>query len=199
MLVLMLPRLGSSKLVSTWIWVTVLASLVAAVDGGLVARWAALAPSRILHGEVWRLATWVLVEQSPFGLILTCLSVYRFGGDLIPRWGERRLLRFMVEVVGGAGVVTVLFALISDDAWRMYHLGGWAVGDALVIAWARQYPDRVLVIYGLARLHGRDLITVVIAMTSVYAIYVGPFAMAPELLACAAALWYPSARLMGRT
>jgi hypothetical protein len=57
----------------------------------------------------------------------------------------------------------------------------------------------MVVIYGLVRLHGKNLITITIAITSVYAIYVGPLVMAPELLACAAALWYPSARLMRRT
>ena len=47
----------------------------------------------------------------------------------------------MIAVLGGAAVVTTLLGLISRDAWTLYQLGGWAVGDALVIAWARQYPD----------------------------------------------------------
>ena len=71
MLAPMLPRLGSSKLISTWIWITLVASIAAAVSGGLMG-WAALAPARIWRGEVWRLATWVFVEPGALALILTC-------------------------------------------------------------------------------------------------------------------------------
>jgi hypothetical protein len=198
MLARMLPRLGSSKLVSAWITVTLAASIIAAVDGGWLAGWVALAPSRIWRGEVWRLATWVFVERGALGLALTCASIYKFGGELAPRWGGRRLRRFMIEVIGGAAVVTTLLALISDDAWHMHRLGGWAVGDALVIAWARQYPDSTLVLFGLLRLHGRNLIAVTIGITSLSAIFSGPFRMAPELLVCAAAFWYPTSRLARR-
>lgn len=197
MLAPMLPRLGSSKLVSTWIWITLVASIAAALSGGL-AGWLALAPARIWRGEVWRLATWVFVEPGALALILTCASIYKFGGELAPRWGDRRLRRFLIEILGGAAAATALLALVSADVWRMRYLGGWAVSDVLVIAWARQYPDSILVLYGVLRLNGRNLITVVIAVNCLYAIFVGPLAMAPQLLACAAAYGYPGARLARR-
>jgi membrane associated rhomboid family serine protease len=192
-----LPRLGSSKLISTWIWMTILASVLAAVSGGLL-HWAALAPARIWRGEVWRLVTWVFVEPGALALILTCASIYKFGGELAPRWGDRRLRRFLVEILGGAAVATALLGLISAEVWHTRYLGGWAVGDVLVIAWARQYPDSVLVLYGVVRLNGRHLITAVIAITGVYALFAGPLAMAPELLACVAAYSYPGAWLARR-
>jgi membrane associated rhomboid family serine protease len=198
MLAAMLPRLGSSKLISAWIWITLLASIAAAVSGGLMG-WAALAPARIWRGEVWRLVTWVFVEPGALALILTCASIYKFGGELAPRWGERRLRRFLIEILGGAAVVTALLGLISTEVWHRRYLGGWAVCDVLVIAWARQYQDSVLVLYGLLRLNGRNLITVVIAITCTYALFAGPLAMAPELVACAAAYSYPGAWLARRS
>lgn len=197
MLAPMLPRLGSSKLISTWIWITLVASIAAAVSGGLMG-WAALAPARIWRGEVWRLVTWVFVEPGALSLILTCASIYKFGGELAPRWGDRRLRRFMIEILGGAALVTALLGLVSAEVWHRGYLGGWTVCDVLVIAWARQYPDSVLVLYGMVRLNGRDLVTTVIAITCVYAIFAGPLAMAPELLACAAAYIYPGAWLARR-
>ncbi|SRR5213078_1262004 len=198
MLAQMLPRWSSSKLVSTWITVTLAASIVATLDGGWLAGWAAFAPSRIWRGELWRLATWVVIEPGPLSLVLTCACIYKFGGELAVRWGDRRLRRFMAEVLGAAAVAASLLALVSDDAWHMQRVGGWAVMDALVIAWARQYPDATLVLYGLLHLHGRRLILVTIGVTGLFALFVGPFAMALDLLACAAALWYPSARLARR-
>lgn len=186
----MLPRLGTSKLVSEWMLVTVVASIIAALDGGFIARWTALIPSRVLHGEIWRLVTWPFVEPAPFGLILTVLAIYRFGSDISSRWGDRRLQRFMTHVLLAAAVATCALALLGGQRY-LHHLGGWAVADALVIAWALQFPERSLTLYGLVTLSGRSLITVTIAINVVYAIYAGPLAVAPELAACAAAFAYP--------
>jgi membrane associated rhomboid family serine protease len=191
----MLPRLGSSKLISTWLAVTLAASVVAAVDGGWLASWTALAPARIWRGEVWRLATWVFVERGPVALVLTCAAIFKFGGDLAHRWGERRLRRFAIEILVGVGVVTALLGLIASDAWHLQRAGGWAVGDVLVIGWARQYPSQPLTLYGFLTLRGQQLVMVTLGIAILFAIYLGPFAMAPELLACAAAAAYPRNRL----
>src|SRR5689334_16036766 len=177
----MLRRMGSSKLVARWIALTIAASVVAAIDGGWLATWTTFAPARIWRGELWRLVTWVFVEGSPFQLVLTCVAIYHFGGELLPRWGERRLRRFMLEVLGGSAVVASVLALVSRDLWFSYRFGGWAVADALVIAWARQYPDATLMIYGLLRLRGRELIRIVIGITAVYAAFAGIFAWSLEL------------------
>jgi membrane associated rhomboid family serine protease len=191
----MLPRLHASKLVSAWITVTLAASVIAAIDGGWLAGWAAFAPPRIWRGEVWRLATWIVVERGAVSLLVTCASIYKFGGELAGLWGDRRLRRFMIEVLGAAAAAALLLALLSADAWQVRRLGGWAVCDVLTIAWARQFPDRELLLYGLVRLNGRQLITATVAITCVFAIFRGPLAMGLELAACAATIWYPSARL----
>jgi len=186
----MWPRLGSSKFVTRWILVTLASSIVATLDGGWLASWAALAPSRILHGEVWRLATWPLIEAGPLSLVLTCAAIYKFGGELAVRWGDRRLRRFIGAIVVGAAVLTCGLAAIAGGA-HLERLGGWAVTDALVIAWARQFPERTLVLYGLVAVRGRELVAVTLGIAILIAIYVGPIAMAPELIACSAAATFP--------
>jgi membrane associated rhomboid family serine protease len=198
MLTAMLPRLHTSKLVSGWIWATLAASIIAAVDGGWLHGWAALAPSRIWRGELWRIVTWALIEGGAWNLCVVCACIYKFGGELAGFWGDRRLRRFMLEVIAGAAVITALAAMVSDDIWYLRRVGGWAVDDALVIAWARQFPDRTLQLYGTVRLHGRQLIAVTIAVTAVYALFRGPLAMLPELVVCAAVYWYPGAWLARR-
>lgn len=174
--------------------VTLAASVVAALDGGWVAHWAALAPSRIWQGEVWRLITWPFVEPGPLSLLLTCASIYKFGGELAFAWGDRRVRRFVAEVLLAAAAVTCVLAKIAGATY-LCRLGGWAVADTLVIAWARQFPGRTLVLYGLVALRGRELVTVTVAITALYAIYAGPIALAPELFACFAAAAYPGRRL----
>ena len=103
----MLPRIGSSKLVSSWILLTLGVSIFSMLDGGWLFRWTALAPDEIWHGQIWRLGTWALIQVGPLGLILTCVSIYKFGGELAPRWGERRLRRFVIQIVLAGGCASI--------------------------------------------------------------------------------------------
>ena len=79
---------------------------------------------------------------------------------------------------------------------RYAHLGGFAVSDVLVIAFARQFPDRTLrMVYGMLPLSGQQLVMFVVAVNVLIAIYVGPLVYAPELAACALAAYYPQSWL----
>jgi len=117
--------------VSRWIVVTLVASIVAILDGGFVMEWASLAPARVWHGELWRLVTWPLVEPGPISLVITCLSIFKFGGELSVRWGDRRLLRFVGQIVLASGVDL----LLGDDPSRLKQCPapdgcGWLFYDA---------------------------------------------------------------------
>jgi hypothetical protein len=193
-----LPRLGSSKLISNWLLLTLAASIVVMIGGFWLYELAAFAPSRIWRGEVWRLVTWIFVEPGPWGLVLTCACIYKFGGELQPRWGDRRLRRFMIEIVLLASVTGAVAALFSEFAWNVHRCGGLLVQDVLVIAWARQYPRDTIVMFGFLRIGGRQLVAITLGITIVFAVAVGPFAFAPELVACLAAAFYPESRLARR-
>lgn len=189
----MWPRIGQSSLVTKWLAITIAASLFAAMDGGLLITWASLIPHRVLEGQVWRLVTWPFVEPGPFELILTCMAIYKFGTELSVRLGERRLLRYAAEILLISGVVGVIASTITHTP--MLHLGGWAVGDLLVITWARQFPNRALSFYGMITVHGRQLVHLTLAITAVYAIYIGVVRFMPELTACLLAAFYKPSRL----
>ncbi len=193
-----LPRLGTSSLVDRWLLLTLGASLLSMFTAGWIAYWAMLSPDRVLHGQVWRLVTWAFVEVSPTSLIFTCVAIYKFGGELAVRWGDRRLRRFVLEIVVAAAVVTTLVALIAPQTMYLSRTAGWVIGDVLCIAWARQYPTAIVQVYGLLALSGKRLIAVTIGATVIFAIANGPLVMVPELFACFATLYYPHARLARR-
>jgi hypothetical protein len=191
----MWTRLGKSELVRFWIAITLGASIVAVLDRGFAA-WASFIPSRILGGEVWRLATWPFVADGPLSLLVTCLVIYRLGNEIAARWGDHRVQRFMTEIVLGAGGVTCLVVFVLGSP-LIVRFGGYVVVDVLVIAWARQFPERPLVLYGLVTLGGRRLVQMTVAWNVLLAIYAGPLVMGPELVACAIAALYPR-RLLRR-
>ncbi|HEY3807826.1 MAG TPA: rhomboid family intramembrane serine protease [Kofleriaceae bacterium] len=181
--------------VERWIWLTLAASIIARLDGGWLVHVLALEPHAIWRGQIWRLVTWPLVELGPMGLMMTCAAIYKLGAELATMWGERRLARFVLQIVIAAAVLaSIVDAIAGAHLWRS---GGWAIGDVLVIAWARQYPDRPLLVLGMLRLHGRQLVRITVATTVLIAIFAGPVWFAPELAACAAAALYPRGWLRG--
>ncbi len=187
-----------SPLVIALVLATLVISIVAAVaarhDVGLYAQ-LALVPAEVWRGELWRLVTWTLVEDSPLALVFGCVTLAWFGGDLIEAWGERRFARFVAAIVLLASVGTSVVALALPDAWWSQHLGGWALGDALVIAWALEFPHRRIRIYGLFVVGGALLVYGTLAVTALFAIFYGITPFLPELIAASAALLHMTGTL----
>jgi membrane associated rhomboid family serine protease len=187
-----LPR-WISPVVWALIGATLTISLVAviAVRAGFDAyETLALVPGDVWAGEVWRLATWPLVEASPWGLVSSCIALYYFGGQLAAAWGPRRFMAYLGGIALFAGVGTVVLARIVPGAWMMGHLGGFAMGHALVVAWALQFPEREIRVHVLLSLGGPLLAYGAVAMVVLYAFFVGVAPVLPALLAGVAALAY---------
>ena len=69
-----------------------------------------LSPYHILHGQVWRLITWILMptDTRVFSLLIMALLYYQLGSALERRWGT---FRFNVYIFGGM-LFTVIGAFI---------------------------------------------------------------------------------------
>jgi len=132
--------------------------------------------------------TWPFIQGGPLSLIFACLVLYVFGSDLLTSWGPRRYVWYLAGIVLIAGIGTSLIALMIPAAWDLPHLGGMVVGDALVIAWARRFPDHPVSIYFVLVVRGRTLVSVIVAITVLFAVFSGIAWMLPELLGVAAAL-----------
>jgi membrane associated rhomboid family serine protease len=170
---------------------TLAMSLVAAIDaraGGELYHHLALLPEAVWRGQVWRLVTWAFIQGGPLSLIFACVVLYVFGSDLLISWGPSRYLRYLAGIVLIAGIGTSLIALVLPATWDLLHLGGMVIGDALVIAWARRFPDRPVSIYFLLLLRGRALVSVIVAITLLFAVFHGIAWMLPDCLGVAAAL-----------
>ncbi len=185
----MLPKLGASKLATAWLAVTIVASAVSFVDGGWLASWLALEPRRVLHGEVWRLVTWALIEHGLVVFVMTCLAIWKLGTELAASWGDARLRRYMLVMIVLGGVATTLVSLaLGDTAISLY--GGFGVIDALAIAWLRAFPHGTLTFWGAVEVRGTARIPVVIAINVLFALLLGLHFVGP-LAICAAAVVYP--------
>jgi membrane associated rhomboid family serine protease len=187
-----LPR-RVPPLIAGLILLTLFGTLAAALDpreGGVLYKQLALVPVKVWRGEVWRLVTWIFVEDDPWGLVLACVSLYWFGGDLVEAWGERHVARFAGAIIALAALGTTLLSLAVPFVSRYPHLGGWALGDALLIAWALQFPARVIRFYGIVELGGTRLAYGVLGFTVLCILFYGLAPFLPDVIAAGAALLY---------
>lgn len=83
-------------------------------------NWMVLSPYHVLHGQIWRLITWIFIPTSTdvFSLLIMSLLYYQLGSELERAWGT---FRFNVYIIGGM-IFTVLGAFILYGV--MYLAGG---------------------------------------------------------------------------
>jgi len=165
---------------------TVVTSLVAAVGGrsGLgLHQLLLLDTGAIWRGEVWRLVTWVLVENDPLNLLFGGLVLYWFGRDLVDAWGARRFLVTYFAVPAVAGVLASVLAIAWPglDAYRF--AGFWVTLDALVVAWGLNHPFRQILLFFAVPVSGRALVWITVGGTALFALFTGVGAFVPHLLA----------------
>tara|TARA_Y100001968_G_scaffold279812_1_gene275962 strand:- start:93 stop:809 length:717 start_codon:yes stop_codon:yes gene_type:complete len=99
----------------------------------------------VLSGELWRLATYVFVERSELGLILSILMLWIFGRLFEDKWGSRDFFKFMVLSSIGAGLLAIPLSIILNTIMPFQDLG-IAEGpspalDALIVSLAVTSPN----------------------------------------------------------
>src|ERR1700726_444659 len=98
-----------------------------------------LDPVRILHGEVWRLITYIFIPQatSPLWLLFALWFLWWVGEGLERAWGSFRLTLYFL--VGMIGTTVAAFFFGSNFSNSMLI-------SSLFFAFARFYPDQVIYI-----------------------------------------------------
>src|SRR5262249_41737172 len=99
-----------------------------------------LDPQRILHGEIWRLITYIFLPQTDSFLwvILVLWFLWFIGEGLEQAWGAFRLtLYFIVGMIGTTAAAFFFGARFSNS--MLYA--------SLFFAFARFYPDQVIYLF----------------------------------------------------
>jgi len=166
--------------------VTVAVSLAAAVgerNGLPLWRLLSLDPRAVWRGEVWRLVTWVLLENEPLNLLFGGLVLWWFGRDLVDAWGERRFLATYLGVAAAAAALTCLVGLAWPEVGMARTGGFWAALDAVVVAWALVHPFRQILLFFAVPVSGQALLWITVGGTVLFALFSGFVAFVPHLLA----------------
>ncbi|MCQ2453300.1 MAG: rhomboid family intramembrane serine protease [Clostridia bacterium] len=104
-----------------------------------------LSTNAILHGQIWRLVTWIFIPDSSsmLWLLLSLYFYFMVGTTLENRWGTRR---FLIYLVIGA-VANIIGAFVA------HLLCGYGIGTnaylfySLFLAFAALYPDAEFLLF----------------------------------------------------
>lgn len=137
---------------------------------GLLLSYLTLNPYAILHGQIWRLVTWILIPPSGGGLFLTLLMLYFYcslGTSLERTWGTYRynvylfqgmlftiagsfllmgfcyLFRPALQVVSMSGVPAILTIDIPYDYFNYIArmFSTYYINMSIFLAYAATFPD----------------------------------------------------------
>ncbi len=103
--------------------------------------------SGLLHGQVWRLITFVLIPEStsPFYLLITCYFYYWIGSTLERQWGTAKFTTYylsgMLLTVLGASIVSLI------TGYNIPVYGANYVNFAMFMAFALLYPDTQVLLF----------------------------------------------------
>ena len=173
------PLAGSVSIMGSRVSRVVLYVIVATLTGTIltanVTTALVLVPESVLHGEVWRLLTWPLVQPDALGLIFACLLLYFMGPDLVYAWGPGGYLLRYLFLAGGTGVVTCLLALVFPALRPVpFVLGTWSVVDGFIVAWAMMFPHRQVYQFFVLPVSGRNLVYFTVGANVLFALLSGP-------------------------
>lgn len=114
-----------------------------------------LEPYYILHGQIWRIITWVMIPpaQNIIFAIIMIIFYWQLGRALEQVWGT---FRFNVYMFGGV-IITVIAAIILYlVAWavtgnQMISLGDYFSTDyinlSIFLAFALTFPEEIVLLY----------------------------------------------------
>lgn len=132
---------------------------------GLLISYLTLNPYAILHGQVWRLVTWVLIPPSSGGLFFTLLMLYFYcsiGTSLERTWGTYRynvyLFQGMLFTIAGSFLlmgycylfkpeISLLGAVLTIDTPQEYFtvismvFSTYYINMSIFLAYAATFPN----------------------------------------------------------
>ena len=152
------PRFGIPNLMLYIVIANAATYILSMFAGSAALSFLAFDLYHVLHGELWRLVTFVLLPFTyrPISLLIMLLFYYFVGGTLEREWGTAK---FTLYYLCGM-VLSILSTIILSLATGYY---GWSLSDAyyinltLFLAFAALYPDAQIMFYMIIPLKAKWL------------------------------------------
>ena len=119
-----------------------------------VLRYLTLEPYLIVHGQIWRIVTWLIIPPDTLNLFTVIMLLFYFsiGQTLERTWGTFRynVYIFMGIIFTVLGAF-ILFAICAFIGYPNASVGGWFstyyINMSIFLAFAMSYPDMQVLLY----------------------------------------------------
>ena len=140
------PLYGAHFLVLVFTGSLLATTLLLAFNAGHLLAWLTFNSTAVLRGEVWRVATFGLVNPPSLQFVIDMLMFVWFGREVEKSFGRRKFF----ALYGGIYLVTpLLFTALG--LWRPLVSSGETGAFALFVAFATLYPNALLLFNILAK------------------------------------------------
>ena len=165
------PRFGINNLMLYIVFGTLAVWLLGAMDRtNLLESYLAFDAAAVLHGQVWRIVTFVLIPESGGIWLLLFLYFYYFIGSTLEReWGSGR---FTIYYLMGM-LLTVVYGFVTYFVTgRSYLMTANYINLSMFFAFATLFPDNRVLLFYFIPIKIKWL-AIVDALYFVYAIFEG--------------------------
>lgn len=138
---------------------------------GVYINFLSLNAERILHGQVWRVVTF-LMESPSSGILFSIIAIYLYymiGTNLENQWGAFRFNLYFLTGILGHILAALIVYLITGTS---YLLGTTYLNFSLFFAFAATYPDMQFLLFFIIPVKAKWL-AVLNGLYFVYAFFVG--------------------------
>ena len=120
--------------------------------GRVLTIWLGLMPAGVVEQlRIWQPATYMFLHADLFHLLFNMLALWMFGTELERLWGRRYFLKFYFVCGIGAGLLTVVFALLPFSFSRALYeslvIGASGAIYGLLLAYGLYFPDRPILMF----------------------------------------------------
>jgi membrane associated rhomboid family serine protease len=142
------PRFGIPRLMLYVVAGQILVYLLSLFAGYTAISFLTFDLAHLLHGEVWRLVTFIFMPNAthPFSFILLSSFYYFVGTTLEREWGTAKFTLYYLSGMALSVVGTVLAALLSGQ-YGLVLYNAYYLNLTLFLAYAVLYPDAGIMLY----------------------------------------------------
>jgi len=123
-----------------------------------------LHPIAVLHGEIWQLATYSLIQPGILSILFSMLTLWFTGSLLEGSYGSRWLTElYWTSVIGGAVIASaVSFTHVFGLRPDVGAIGAWAGIFGLLIAIAMLFGDQEFLLWFVLRIKAKYMVAIYI-------------------------------------
>jgi membrane associated rhomboid family serine protease len=142
------PRFGIPRLMLYVVAGQILVYLLSLFAGYTAISFLTFDLAHLLHGEVWRLVTFIFMPNAshPLSFILLSSFYYFVGTTLEREWGTAKFTLYYLSGMALSVVGTVLAALLSGQ-YGLVLYNAYYLNLTLFLAYAVLYPDAGIMLY----------------------------------------------------